>query len=591
MNRSLSRTFISFLAACVLLAGGLAAQNTPQIAYLRFEEGCGTSTLNEASTGYSDCTLTGAATFVNNGFITPNSAAQMGSGAGTDRCDTGIAIPTSGDWTIEALISYTTTSSALGYLFGVASGSFRCFRNGAAGTDALVLRGIPIDVPLTGLSSGPSFATHHIAFVYDDGTQTITPYLNGVAQAAVAQGTAVTLPAGSLVVGGHFTSNSWNGTVDEFRFWNVARSPQEIAGFMWQIPEPGPVLTINDHVPHGFHRSIEIGCPFDVSIRIDGQGTTPLPLLLLAGVGSSCGGYPTPWGGSIEIGAPLIVADGFNPISALDFYAKTNFEIAFRAPAWAAGAAGPSVQAIVADGSNAPFFLKNTAWGEPSFVNSTVTGYVSLGDDDFVAHTLASGSIEFGGTSYTTVFLGSNGQVTFGAGDNDFSPSTAEFFAGFQGAGTSTPNPGVAAVWGDYAMAGVDDDITVCESGSSSQPDVVVGYNNQVHWDSGANAGSWDCAFTHNGPENIVTLDVAGYKPRVDGVDKDPIIGVSDGDDTDGGIDSIINFSLQNYWITSSAASSESICEQFSSSSGSLDVDLLHFIETSPFHWLVLVDL
>ena len=43
------------IALLALICGTTAAQQTtPQIAYLRFEEGCGSSTLNEASTGYTD---------------------------------------------------------------------------------------------------------------------------------------------------------------------------------------------------------------------------------------------------------------------------------------------------------------------------------------------------------------------------------------------------------------------------------------------------------------------------------------------------------------------------------------------------------
>ena len=65
-------------------------------------------------------------------------------------------------------------------------------------------------------------------------------------------------------------------------------------------------------------------------------------------------------------------------------------------------------------------------------------------------------SIVYGGTTYTQLFAGSNGQITFVVGDGDFTPTTQEFFAGFNfGAGaTVTPNPGVAVFWGDFNRSG-----------------------------------------------------------------------------------------------------------------------------------------
>ncbi len=55
---------------------------------------------------------------------------------------------------------------------------------------------------------------------------------------------------------------------------------------------------------------------------------------------------------------------------------------------------------------------------------------LSLSDDDSVLVTIAGGnSVEFFGQSYTSFYVGSNGYITFGAGDSDFSESFEDHFS------------------------------------------------------------------------------------------------------------------------------------------------------------------
>ena len=66
----------------------------------------------------------------------------------------------------------------------------------------------------------------------------------------------------------------------------------------------------------------------------------------------------------------------------------------------------------------------------------------------------------------------------------------------------------------------------------------------------------------------------------------------TDGDNTDGGVDSDFNLTTNNFYMTNALTSSESICEQFGVTAGSnVDFNTIKFVETSAFHWLVLVDL
>ena len=66
---------------------------------------------------------------------------------------------------------------------------------------------------------------------------------------------------------------------------------------------------------------------------------------------------------------------------------------------------------------------------------------MSLGDDDTIEVPLGF-SFPFQGDSYSSVFVNSNGNLTFGSGDTDFSESVSEFLAG---------QPRIAPVWIDLS--------------------------------------------------------------------------------------------------------------------------------------------
>lgn len=236
--------------------------------------------------------------------------------------------------------------------------------------------------------------------------------------------------------------------------------------------------------------------------------------------------------------------------------------------------------------------------------NSVTTVYAALGDDAFQAHTLTqpgANSITYGGVPYSTLFLGSNGQVTFTVGSGDFSSTMPELFAGWQATPSTVANPGIATYWADFARGGVPDDITVIEDGTLAT--VEVQYNNQEYWDSQGAAGSWKTTFGLLGPGSV-TIDLSGVLlNNVSGTDQDPIVGVSDG--IDDGLGNGISATGDNNtgdldilqaaaYATGSAATvaPESIGEQFPA--GTLDLTVINFIEigdgtTLPFFtWQIL---
>ena len=86
--------------------------------------------------------------------------------------------------------------------------------------------------------------------------------------------------------------------------------------------------------------------------------------------------------------------------------------------------------------------------------------------------------ISFYGTSYNSLFICSNGYVTFGNGSADFTESMAVFFNGF---GVAPPNPGVALYYSDLNRGGVTSGATYDVTENQGLGTVGVAYNNQNH--------------------------------------------------------------------------------------------------------------
>jgi hypothetical protein len=230
--------------------------------------------------------------------------------------------------------------------------------------------------------------------------------------------------------------------------------------------------------------------------------------------------------------------------------------------------------------------MDNTEAGGPTFQNNIVTVYDNLGDDASVAHTLngvaTPTGVTFCGVAYTSFFIGSNGVVSFGIGVNDFSPSTAEHFSGYQVGPTVTANPGIAMAWGDLARGGVLDDVTVIESPSTNT--VRVEYNNQEHWGSVLPAGSWSGTFDNANP-GWFTIDMTGFIGGDPSIDQGPLVGVTDGDDTVG-TDYISDLDVDIAAGYTTTVGPESIVEDFQPLliaagviGSSLDVTVINFLD------------
>jgi hypothetical protein len=139
-----------------------------------------------------------------------------------------------------------------------------------------------------------------------------------------------------------------------------------------------------------------------------------------------------------QLDTVLVVADAQGNVIAFDDDGGTGLLSRIQVP-------------ISADGT---YYLGVSAFPDTDFTGdggsggryvldvSLIDGFVlSLGDDNSVEVPLPF-SFPFQGSSFTSVFVNSNGNLTFGSGDSDFSESVAELL---------NDQPRIAALWDDLS--------------------------------------------------------------------------------------------------------------------------------------------
>lgn len=216
-----------FIVLFAFLSLNAEAQNVPELIYYKFD-GTGTSVTNSASTpvGNNPATISGT--------LTQGGTGQFGGGlqgtgasSSTDVINSGWNTSLTGSWTISLYLNNIPSSSTLFYYFGDAgASSFRCFTNGVAGANNLMLRGPLTDVIIVGGATvGVANVCH---FVYDATVPEIRGYYNGVLAVTVPQA-AISLTGTGFQVGGYATNSGLSGTMDEFRLYDRALTATEIS--------------------------------------------------------------------------------------------------------------------------------------------------------------------------------------------------------------------------------------------------------------------------------------------------------------------------------------------------------------------------
>lgn len=232
MLRPFKWAHLLLLAVC-LGAVSVYAQTVPEVLYYKFNEGTGGTTANDANPGQGTATvnLNTANTWSTPGRL---GAACISGGAST----TGSIIQTgwipnwgsSQSWTVEFWVNTPTGSTTLYYYCGCpTAGSWRVFTNGVAGAGNLLMRGPVTDISIPGCIDG---TWHHVAWVYNAATGTVTSYRDGVQQNQTTGQAPNIVGSANYTVLGYGTNTGVNGLVDDFRVWATARTQAEIAASM-----------------------------------------------------------------------------------------------------------------------------------------------------------------------------------------------------------------------------------------------------------------------------------------------------------------------------------------------------------------------
>lgn len=243
----------------------------PDYLYYKFEN-------NPTPTSVLNCAIPGVGT-----PTAPITGVTLTPGGQFDSCITGAAATSSGvttgfnwnlggsSWTISMWLTIPTTS-VIGYIFGdPGSNSFRCFHNGVAGADNILVRfssgGGAGDVLISGVGPNPTA----VAIVYDSASGQVKAYKNGVLSNTVSF--VVNLPTGTgFKVGGYSTSANLTGKLDEFRLYKRPLDAAEVLATWNQDIACGqlvPVTGNNNQIPKEYLLEQNYPNPFNPVTNIN----------------------------------------------------------------------------------------------------------------------------------------------------------------------------------------------------------------------------------------------------------------------------------------------------------------------------------
>lgn len=237
----------------------------PDLLYYKFED-------SPSPTAVWNCALNGVGT----NPAPLGAGTPLASGGQFDTCISGTGLTTGGvttgwnwntgasSWTLSLWMEIpSNTSGSAYYLFGDAGvSSFRCFHNGVALPNNLMMRGAGMpDLTVTGIGPAPTVVT----FVYDSVAHQVRAYKNGVFASQVSATLNMTTGTG-FKVGGYGTSPSYVGKIDEFRLWRRALDTAEITALYNQnitCGYPVGISSSNNQLPNSYNLSQNYPNPFN----------------------------------------------------------------------------------------------------------------------------------------------------------------------------------------------------------------------------------------------------------------------------------------------------------------------------------------
>ena len=349
----LTKTRISLFLAAFSLCSLLTMGQLPGHYYFQMNEGTGTTTADLASPGHNTSPVSSMTWDSANPIVGASSLST----AYTGNVQTNAPLSISGDWTIEFWYRHNAAAvaaspSGVSTIAGDSSANFFIHHVAFGGNPDISINNPGGLITTVALGAAVDATWVHVAFTYDSVNGTSSSYVNGLHSTTVLQPTGVTLngtqPQG-LILGSTLSfSSALGGALDEFRFWDVVRTPTQILNNMMnevaplvpgagqapqaglavfdinnsESPLAGPV-TSGDNGPY----SVTSIANTPLAFRFDGIPNEPVILLfgsLNVSVASYVGIGQLDIGGpvSIQTGIPTnitVLGDGFSPSDFLDF--------------------------------------------------------------------------------------------------------------------------------------------------------------------------------------------------------------------------------------------------------------------------------
>jgi len=361
----------------VLTCAGYAV---PELIYYKFDQAGQTAVTNLASAPVG----TNPAPFM--GGLAMGGSGQFGAGligtgnaSSTDYVNTGWATNVgTGSWTISLWLTDSPGTTTLYYYFGDATAnSFRCFTNGVAGPNNLILRGAGLtDVLVNSVWPGPAVIT----FAYDAAAHEVRAYSNGVLATTVAQGAVNLSGTGPFKVCGYATNVGLGPgqLMDEFRLYNRALGAAEVAAVAASTLPASSIAITNPAITTG-----TVNAPFSQTFTQSGgiapvtfSTASPLPAGLSLAANGTLSGTPTV-SGTFPIIVTVIDNNGCTGTGSVYNLVISCQTITVTNPAVTTGTAGvPFSQTFTQSGGIAPVTF-STASALPTGLTLATDGTLS----------------------------------------------------------------------------------------------------------------------------------------------------------------------------------------------------------------------
>ena len=264
--------------------------------------------------------------------------------------------------------------------------------------------------------------------------------------------------------------------------------------------QPAASLDMNGLTNNGFTGPIQVSMNFGDSGTVNYSSNVGATGSLQDIFYQGGAALPASGGGTLFADGQIVNLDlGATMLQLWDWQPTTSSSFVFTAPS----APMDIVTQMAITNPGSPIGFNVSAAAELDVVAcSASTATHSLGDDDNIAITLGTGgthdclsNVAIYGTSYTTLYINSNGSVSANTGSDDFTSSVSEFLSEM---------PRIAGQWSDLNPSGQGTVQSI-----SSAAGLSVQFVGVVEWGASATV-DFDIDFLTNGDISIASHTVNG---------------------------------------------------------------------------------